>query len=86
MCSDIIFSSRHLFFVQTITDAPLVFLELVTYGDLLGYLRKSRGEEDTYYTSKDFKNPKTVDPQLLFSFAQDVAKGMAFLAENKVSL
>lgn len=63
-----------------------MFLELVTYGDLLGYLRKSRGEDDTYYINKDLKNPKAVDPQHLFSFALDVAKGMAFLAENKVTL
>jgi hypothetical protein len=66
------------------TDPPLVFLELVSYGDLLGYLRKSRGEDDDYYISKNLKSPKGPTPQHLFSFAHDVAKGMAFLAENKV--
>jgi hypothetical protein len=61
-----------------------VFLELVSYGDLLGYLRKSRGEDDNYYVNKDFKSPKGPNPQHLFGFALDAAKGMAFLAENKV--
>jgi len=62
----------------------MVFLELITYGDLLGYLRKGRGEEDNYYNSREIKKPKIIDARQLFHFALDVAKGMEFLAENKV--
>lgn len=62
----------------------MVFLELVTYGDLLGYLRKGRGEEDNYYNSREIKKPKIIDARQLFHFSMDVARGMEFLAENKV--
>ncbi|KXJ22439.1 Tyrosine kinase receptor Cad96Ca [Exaiptasia diaphana] len=63
---------------------PMVFLELVPYGDLLGYLRKGRGEDDTYYNSREIKSPKVIDAKQLFSFSLDVARGMDFLSENKI--
>ena len=36
----------------------MVIIEYVPYGDLLGYLRKSRGQHDTYYKDPDVK-PRT---------------------------
>ena len=39
-------------------DPLLVLIEYVPFGDLVGYLRKSRGLNDTYYKDPDIK-PQT---------------------------
>ena len=39
----------------------LVLIEYVPYGDLLGYLRKSRGLNDTYYNDPDIKTTNKSD-------------------------
>ena len=41
-----------------ILDPLLVLIEYVPYGDLLGYLRKSRGLSDTYFNDPDRKPDK----------------------------
>ena len=53
-------------------------------GDLLGFLRKSRGINDTTY--RDFaKKPKTnLCPKQLLQMAKDIACGMTHLSLNKV--
>ncbi|XP_022777497.1 tyrosine-protein kinase receptor Tie-1-like [Stylophora pistillata] len=44
---------------RSLSAGPLmVLIEYVPYGDLLGYLRKSRGLNDTYFQDPDIK-PKT---------------------------
>ena len=64
----------------------MVIIEYVPYGDLLGYLRKSRGLNDTYYKDPDV-NPKTnLTSQQLMKFAWQVADGMGFLSSNKVNM
>ena len=61
----------------------MLILEYVPYGDLLGYLRKSRGMEDKYYSCPE-NCQQEVTPYDLLSFAQEIASGMSFLASKKV--
>ena len=62
----------------------MLILEYVPYGDLLGYLRKSRGMEDKYYTCPESCQQEVTSYDLL-SFAQQIASGMSFLASKKVN-
>ena len=62
----------------------MVIIEYVPYGDLLGYLRKSRGLKDTYYKDPDIKPKTTLTSQQLIKFAWQVADGMAYLSAKKV--
>ena len=62
----------------------MLILEYVPYGDLLGYIRKSRGMEDKYYTCPESCQQEVTSYDLL-SFAQQIASGMSFLASKKVN-
>ena len=64
----------------------MVIIEYVPYGDLLGYLRKSRGLNDTYYKDPDVKPKTNLTSQQLMKFAWQVADGMRFLSSNKVNV
>ncbi|KAL9970840.1 hypothetical protein ACROYT_G023290 [Oculina patagonica] len=64
-------------------DPLLIVLEYLAYGDLLGYLRKSRGIEDTYNTGEKRPNSRLTEKDLL-SFAWMIADGMNHLATMKV--
>ena len=64
----------------------MVIIEYVPYGDLLGYLRKSRGLNDTYYKDPDIKPKSTLTSQQLIRFAWQVADGMAYLSDKKVGV
>ena len=61
----------------------LIILEYLPYGDLLGYLRKSRGHEDTYNTGEKRPNSRLTEKDLL-SFAWMIADGMNYLATMRV--
>ena len=63
----------------------MVIIEYVPYGDLLGYLRKSRGVNDTYYKDPDVKPNTHLTSEQLMKFAWQVADGMNFLSSNKVN-
>ena len=63
----------------------ILVLEYAPYGDLLGYLRKSRGLEDKFYSSLECCQQEVTSYDLL-SFAQQIASGMNFLASKKVCL
>ncbi|XP_020609128.1 tyrosine kinase receptor Cad96Ca-like [Orbicella faveolata] len=65
-------------------DPLLIVLEYLPYGDLLGYLRKSRGHEDTYNTGEKRPNSRLTEKELL-SFAWMIADGMSYLATMKVN-
>ena len=47
----------------------MVIVEYVPYGDLLGYLRKSRGLNDTYYKDPDVKPRTNLTSEQLIKFA-----------------
>jgi hypothetical protein len=61
-----------------------VIIEYVPFGDLLGYLRKSRGEHDEYYSDPEIKPNTNLSSQQLLRFGWHVADGMAYLASEKV--
>ena len=62
----------------------LVLIEYVPYGDLLGYLRKSRGLNDTYFKDPDMKPQTSLTAEQLMKFAWQVADGMCYLSSKKV--
>ena len=63
----------------------MVIIEYVPYGDLLGYLRKSRGLNDTYYKDPDIKPQTSLTSQQLIKFAWEIADGMSYLSSKSVS-
>ena len=62
----------------------MVLFEYIPYGDLLGYLRRSRGLHDTYYNDADSKPASSLTSEQLLKFAREIAEGMNFLSERKV--
>ena len=63
----------------------LVLIECVPYGDLLGYLRKSRGLNDTYFKDPDIKPQTSLTSEQLMKFAWQIADGMSYLSSRSVS-
>ena len=55
------------------------------YGDLLSYLRISRGHDDIYNSGEKKPTSRLTDTELL-SFAWMIADGMSYLADMKVKL
>ena len=72
-----------LFFVSL--EPSFVLIEYVPFGDLLGYLRKSRGLNDTYYKDPDIKPQTNLTSQQLIKFAWQIADGMSYLSSIPVS-
>ncbi|KAL9964190.1 hypothetical protein ACROYT_G027788 [Oculina patagonica] len=68
----------------TETDPMLVLIEYVPFGDLLGYLRKSRGLNDTYFKDPDVKPQTSLTAEQLIRFAWQVADGMFYLSSKKI--
>ena len=62
-----------------------VLIEYVPFGDLLGYLRKSRGLNDMYYRDPDIKPQTNLTSQQLIKFAWQIADGMSYLSSIPVS-
>ena len=62
----------------------MVVVEYVPHGDLLGYLRKSRGVHDVYYDDPEIQPQTNLTSQQLVTFAWEIADGMEFLSFNKV--
>ena len=65
-------------------DPLFVLIEYVPYGDLLGYLRKSRGLDDTYYKDPDIKPQSLLTSEQLMKFAWQIADGMSYLSSRSV--
>ena len=70
-------------FIYLSVDPLLIVSEYLPYGDLLRYLRKSRGHSDNYYTGEKRPASKLTAKDLL-SFAWMIADGMQYLATMKV--
>jgi len=68
-----------------VVDPLLVVIEYVPYGDLRGYLRKSRGLNDTYFKDPDVKPQTSLTSQQLIKFSWQVADGMRYLSSRNVS-
>jgi len=68
----------------TESDPILVLIEYIPYGDLLGFLRKSRGVNDTYYKDPDVKPQTSLTSQQMMQFAWQIADGMSYLSSNKI--
>ncbi|XP_067025673.1 inactive tyrosine-protein kinase 7-like [Acropora muricata] len=61
---------------------PILLMEYLPCGDLLGFLRKSRGIVDKYYNGEgEVAKLKTYD---LVSFSNQIATGMVFLASRGI--
>ncbi|XP_044167760.1 tyrosine kinase receptor Cad96Ca-like [Acropora millepora] len=61
---------------------PILLMEYLPCGDLLGFLRKSRGIVDKYYRGEgEVANLKTYE---LVSFSNQIATGMVFLASRGI--
>ena len=61
----------------------MLILEYLPFGDLLGYLRRSRGHDDKH-TSGELCPNSSLTSEVLCRFAYMVADGMSFLARKKV--
>ncbi|PFX18161.1 Fibroblast growth factor receptor 3 [Stylophora pistillata] len=66
----------------TETEPLLVLIEYVPFGDLLGYLRKSRGLNDTYFKDPGIKPRTNLTSQQLMKFAWQIADGMSYLSSK----
>ena len=71
-------------YIKHFLEPILVVISFVPFGDLLGYLRKSRGHEDYYYNDSDMMPKISLTSRELIRFAKDIACGMEFLEANKV--
>ena len=67
------------------TGPPFVILEFAPHGDLLGYLKKSKGETDDYYYLRSAEVPQEIPTKQLYKFASDIARGMEFISAHQVS-
>ena len=72
------------FTCRNVLEPLLVVIAFVPFGDLLGYMRKSRGKVDRYFNDPDIKPKTNLTSKELIRFARDVSCGMEFLASNKV--
>ena len=64
---------------------PLVVVEYAQFGDLLGYLRKSRGMHDNYYSDPSIKPITSLSSKQLLKFAWEISDGMEYLSMKKVN-
>ena len=60
-------------------------MEYAQYGDLLGYLRKSRGMRDNYYSDPSVKPRTSLTSSQLMKFAWEISDGMDYLSMKKVT-
>ena len=71
--------------VRNDVNCPLVIVEFVPFGDLLGYLRKVRGVQDVcYFDSDHVPKAKLCTSQELMKFAIESAQGMEYLSMKKI--
>lgn len=61
-----------------------MLIEYVPFGDLLGFLRKSRGLNGTYFVDPDIKQQTNPMSQKLIKFVWQIAEGMSYLSSKSV--
>ncbi|CAB4014289.1 tyrosine- kinase receptor Tie-1-like isoform X2, partial [Paramuricea clavata] len=66
------------------TEPIWVVTEYVAHGDLLGFLRKCRGIQDSVYHGVATYCGSSLTQHQLLNMAKDIACGMAHLAQNKI--
>ena len=86
LCNFFFFALHVIAVFSFVLDPLLVLIEYVPYGDLLGYLRKSRGLNDTYFNNPDRKPETNLTSKQLMKFAWQIADGMAYLSSRKVNV
>ena len=59
-------------------------VEYAQYGDVLGYLRKSRGVHDNYYSDPSVQPRTSLTSKQLLKFAWEISDGMDYLSKKKV--
>ena len=59
-------------------------VEYAQYGDVLGYLRKSRGVRDNYYSDPSVQPRTSLTSKQLLKFAWEISDGMDYLSKKKV--
>ena len=62
---------------------PIMVMEYLVCGDLLGYLRKSRGVHDKYHLGRGSVSKLEIYDLVLFS--KQIAAGMVYLGSHGVS-
>ena len=65
-------------------ENPYVIIEYVPYGDLLGYLRRSRGLHDCYYEYPEIKPTTNLTSEQIITFAWQIADGMQYISSKRV--
>ena len=65
-------------------ENPYVIIEYVPYGDLLGYLRRSRGLHDCYYEYPEIKPATNLTSEQILMFAWQIADGMQYISSKRV--
>lgn len=71
---------KHISFI----DGPFVIIEYVPYGDLLGYLRRSRGATDCYYDDPEIEPTTNLTSQQMLKYAWQISDAMRYIASKKV--
>lgn len=65
-------------------DLPYMIIEYVPHGDLLGYLRRSRGVSDCYYDDPDIKPMTNLTSEQMLKFAWQISDGMRYISSKKI--
>ncbi|XP_068686238.1 tyrosine-protein kinase receptor Tie-1-like [Montipora foliosa] len=68
----------------SLSDPIMVMFEYIPYGDLLGFLKRSRGLDDQYFNDPDIKPISSLTSEQLLKFAGEIADGMAYLEARKI--
>ncbi|PFX18158.1 Proto-oncogene tyrosine-protein kinase receptor Ret [Stylophora pistillata] len=66
------------------SEPLLVLIEYAPFGNLQGYLRKSRGLKDTCYKDTDVEPQTNLTSQQLMKFAWQIADGMSYLSSKSI--
>ena len=67
-----------------ISEGPFVIIEYVPYGDLLGYLRRSRGVSDCYYDDPESQPTTNLTSEQMLKFVWQICDGMRYISSKKV--